>query len=121
MEASADPVPDQNTVREFREALQKAQAFASLFEVFSAYLAGQGLLDGRVDPAPPGIAGWQDTDGGLPSSFCMLWMQRHGSHSVGLSESPKRSPANPNHQFQFLKQDRTGSFPPALFTYSGSG
>jgi len=40
----ADPVPDQNTVREFREALQKAQAFGSLFEVFSAYLAGQGLL-----------------------------------------------------------------------------
>lgn len=40
----ADPVPDQNTVREFREALQKAGAFASLFEVFSSYLAGQGLL-----------------------------------------------------------------------------
>jgi IS5 family transposase len=40
----ADPVPDQNTVREFREALQKAQAFTSLFEVFSSYLAGQGLL-----------------------------------------------------------------------------
>jgi hypothetical protein len=40
----ADPVPDQNTVREFREALQKAGAFASLFEVFSSFLAGQGLL-----------------------------------------------------------------------------
>lgn len=40
----ADPVPDQNTVREFREALQKAGAFASLFEVFSSYLASQGLL-----------------------------------------------------------------------------
>lgn len=40
----ADPVPDQNTVREFREALQKAEAFASLFEVFSSFLAGQGLL-----------------------------------------------------------------------------
>ena len=40
----ADPVPDQNTVREFREALQKAQAFASLFEIFRSYLAGQGLL-----------------------------------------------------------------------------
>jgi IS5 family transposase len=32
----ADPVPDQNTVREFREALQKARAFASLFEVLSS-------------------------------------------------------------------------------------
>ena len=40
----ADPVPDQNTVREFREALQKARAFASLFEVFRAHLASQGLL-----------------------------------------------------------------------------
>jgi IS5 family transposase len=40
----ADPVPDQNTVREFREALQKARAFASLFEVFSSYLASCGLL-----------------------------------------------------------------------------
>jgi transposase, IS5 family len=40
----ADPVSDQNTVREFREALQKARAFASLFEVFSSFLAGQGLL-----------------------------------------------------------------------------
>lgn len=40
----ADPVPDQNTVREFREALQKARAFAALFEVFSSFLAGQGLL-----------------------------------------------------------------------------
>lgn len=40
----ADPGPDQNTVREFREALQKAGAFASLFEVFSSFLAGQGLL-----------------------------------------------------------------------------
>ena len=38
----ADPVPDQNPVREFREALQKAQAFASRFEVFSSYLASQG-------------------------------------------------------------------------------
>jgi IS5 family transposase len=36
----ANPVPDRKTVREFREALQKARAFASLFEVFSSYLAG---------------------------------------------------------------------------------
>jgi len=40
----ADPVPDQNTVREFRETLQKAQAFAALFEVFRAHLGAQGLL-----------------------------------------------------------------------------
>lgn len=40
----ADPVPDQNTIREFREALQQAQAFQSLFEVFRAHLARQGLL-----------------------------------------------------------------------------
>lgn len=40
----SDPVPDQNTVREFREALQKAQAFQSLFEVFREHLSRQGLL-----------------------------------------------------------------------------
>ena len=40
----ADPVPDQNTVREFREALPKAQAFAPLFERFSSDRAGQGRL-----------------------------------------------------------------------------
>ena len=40
----SDPVPDQNTIREFREALQKAEAFQSLFEVFNTHLAGQGLL-----------------------------------------------------------------------------
>ncbi len=40
----ADPVPDQNTVREFREVLYKAEAFAYLFEVFSSYLAAQGLM-----------------------------------------------------------------------------
>ena len=40
----SDPVPDQNTIREFREALQKAGAFQSLFEVFNRHLAGQGLL-----------------------------------------------------------------------------
>ena len=34
----ADPLPDQNTVREFREAHQKAQAFAAFFEIFSAHL-----------------------------------------------------------------------------------
>ena len=40
----ADPVPDQNTIREFREALQQAQAFQSLFEVFREHLARRGLL-----------------------------------------------------------------------------
>ena len=40
----SDPVPDQNTIREFREALQKAQAFPSLFELFRAHLTRQGLL-----------------------------------------------------------------------------
>jgi IS5 family transposase len=40
----ADPVPDQNTVREFRERLQEAGAFQALFNVFRDYLSGQGLL-----------------------------------------------------------------------------
>lgn len=35
---------DQNTVREFREVLQKAQAFSALFDIFSSFLASQGLL-----------------------------------------------------------------------------
>lgn len=40
----ADPVPDQNTVREFREALQKAHGFEALFQAFRQHLAAQGLL-----------------------------------------------------------------------------
>ena len=40
----ADAVPDQNTVREFRETLQRAGAFASLFAVFRDHLSRQGLL-----------------------------------------------------------------------------
>lgn len=40
----ADAVPDQNTVREFRETLQQAGAFASLFAVFREHLCRQGLL-----------------------------------------------------------------------------
>ncbi len=40
----ADRVPDQNTVREFREALQQAGAFQFLFEVFREDLSARGLL-----------------------------------------------------------------------------
>lgn len=40
----SDPVPDQNTIREFREALLQAQAFQPLFEVFREHLSRQGLL-----------------------------------------------------------------------------
>jgi IS5 family transposase len=40
----SDSVPDQNTVREFRETLQKAQGMEALFEVFKEFLSGQGLL-----------------------------------------------------------------------------
>lgn len=40
----SDPVPDQNTIREFREELQKAGAFQQLFDVFKAFLSAQGLL-----------------------------------------------------------------------------
>ena len=40
----ADPVPDQNTVREYREALQKAQGFEALFQAFRSHLAAQGPL-----------------------------------------------------------------------------
>ena len=38
------PVPDQNTSREFRETLQKAETFPALFEIFRAHLSRQGLL-----------------------------------------------------------------------------
>ena len=40
----ADRVPDQNTIREFREALQKAGAFQSLFDEFREHPAARGLL-----------------------------------------------------------------------------
>ena len=40
----ADRVPDQNTIREFREALQQAGAFQTLFETFRGRLAARGLL-----------------------------------------------------------------------------
>ena len=41
---SADPVPDQNTIREFREKLVKANLFDALFEVFRARLEKQGFI-----------------------------------------------------------------------------
>lgn len=40
----ADPVPDQNTVREFRERLTEAEVSQALFDVFRDYLITQGLL-----------------------------------------------------------------------------
>jgi IS5 family transposase len=40
----ADAVPDQNTVREFREALHQADAFTALCESFRQQLEAQGLL-----------------------------------------------------------------------------
>lgn len=40
----ADPVPDQNTVREFREAMRQAGAFQALFDAFGQHLSSQGLL-----------------------------------------------------------------------------
>jgi transposase len=46
----ADPVPDQNPIREFRAALQQAQAFPSLREVFREQLARRGLLPKSFPP-----------------------------------------------------------------------
>lgn len=40
----ADRIPDQNTIREFREVLVKANAFDLLFESFSEQLHDKGLL-----------------------------------------------------------------------------
>ena len=40
----ADSIPDQNTIREFREALVKAGAFQQLFEIFNKQLREQGLF-----------------------------------------------------------------------------
>lgn len=40
----SDRVPDQNTVRGFRETLQKAGAFQAMFDEFHALLLRQGLL-----------------------------------------------------------------------------
>ena len=40
----ADRVPDQNTIREFRETLVKANGFERLFELFNGQLQSRGLL-----------------------------------------------------------------------------
>ena len=40
----ADAVPDQNTIREFREKLTRAELHQALFEAFHARLAERGLL-----------------------------------------------------------------------------
>src|ERR1035437_1317264 len=40
----ADPVPDQNTLREFREQLTQAELFSELFAAFNARLTQQGFI-----------------------------------------------------------------------------
>ena len=40
----ADPVPDQNTIREFREKLTRAELFSELFAAFNARLTQQGFI-----------------------------------------------------------------------------
>jgi IS5 family transposase len=40
----ADTVPDQNTIREFRETLTRANLFEELFSTFTDYLAGRGFI-----------------------------------------------------------------------------
>lgn len=40
----ADTVPDQNTIREFREKLTEADLFEELFTVYADYLAAKGLI-----------------------------------------------------------------------------
>lgn len=40
----ADPVPDQNTIREFREKLTKAGLFEELFAAFNSRLADRGFI-----------------------------------------------------------------------------
>jgi IS5 family transposase len=41
---AADPVPDQNTIREFREQLTRAELFSELFAAFHARLTRQGFI-----------------------------------------------------------------------------
>lgn len=40
----ADPVPDQNTIREFREKLTRAELFSELFAAFNPRLTQQGFI-----------------------------------------------------------------------------
>jgi transposase len=42
--SEADPVPDQNTIREFREKLTQAELFSELFAAFNARLAERGFI-----------------------------------------------------------------------------
>lgn len=42
--SQADAVPDQNTIREFREKLTKAELFAQLFAAFNTRLTEQGFI-----------------------------------------------------------------------------
>lgn len=42
--SEADAVPDQNTIREFREKLTKAELFAPLFAAFNTRLTDQGFI-----------------------------------------------------------------------------
>jgi IS5 family transposase len=42
--SDADAVPDQNTIREFREKLTRAELFQTLFDTFNARLAERGLI-----------------------------------------------------------------------------
>jgi transposase, IS5 family len=42
--SEADPVPDQNPIREFREKLTQAERFSELFAAFNARLADQGFI-----------------------------------------------------------------------------
>jgi IS5 family transposase len=42
--SQADAVPDQNTIREFREKLTKAELFAQLFAAFNTRLSDQGFI-----------------------------------------------------------------------------
>jgi IS5 family transposase len=42
--SQADAVPDQNTIREFREKLTKAELFAQLFAAFNTRLTDQGFI-----------------------------------------------------------------------------
>jgi len=41
-------VPDQNTIREFREKLTKAELFSELFAAFNARLTAQGSSPARA-------------------------------------------------------------------------
>ena len=42
--SQADPVPDQNTIRDFREKLTRAELFSELFAAFHARLSARGFI-----------------------------------------------------------------------------